>query len=274
MKTLTVILTLSLACLTASAQNLPKLPKGSKIVKAKQDGVERYAQQMKATGGIIVEPDTGKGHVSVLNLQSRMSDADINLVIALIRGTDSGYAFRREAAPKIETNGNRYQAYADALKSKVLVIIVDEPNEPSLVVAPESGWAVMNVAALEKGLNSDESKKKFFIPRCRKEFIRAYCYACGAGGSNFKDNLMTITKTPDLDFCGEFIPADTKRTIQTVLHERGLEPQSFKTYLRACHEGTAPAPTNDVQKAIWDKVHEIPSKPLKIEYNEKRDKGK
>ena len=132
----------------------------------------------------------------------------------------------------------------------------------------------MNVAALEKGLCSEESKKKFFIPRCRKEFIRAYCYACGAGGSNFKDNLMTITKTSDLDFCGEFIPADTKRSIQTALHERGLEPQIFKTYLRACNEGTAPAPTNEYQKAIWEKVHAIPDKPLKITFDPATQKGK
>ena len=25
-------------------------------------------------------------------------------------------------------------------------------------------------------------------------------------------------------------------------------------------------PTNDVQKAIWDKVHAIPTEPLKIKY--------
>jgi len=27
-----------------------------------------------------------------------------------------------------------------------------------------------------------------------------------------------------------------------------------------------PAPTNDVQKAIWEKVHAIPDKPITIEY--------
>ena len=40
----------------------------------------------------------------------------------------------------------------------------------------------------------------------------------------------------------------------------------------ACREGWASAPTNDVQKAIWDKVRAIPDKPLTIEYDPKKDK--
>ena len=42
----------------------------------------------------------------------------------------------------------------------------------------------------------------------------------------------------------------------------------YVTYRQACIEGWAPAPTNDVQKAIWEKVHSEkergPSHGLKI----------
>ena len=44
------------------------------------------------------------------------------------------------------------------------------------------------------------------------------------------------------------------------------------TYKRACREGWAPTPTNDVQRAIWEKVHAIPDKPLTIEFDPKIDK--
>ena len=40
------------------------------------------------------------------------------------------------------------------------------------------------------------------------------------------------------------------------------------TYLRACHLGWAPPPTNDVQRAIWEKIkaekERGPTKPITI----------
>ena len=43
-------------------------------------------------------------------------------------------------------------------------------------------------------------------------------------------------------------------------------------YRQACKEGRAPVPTNDVQRAIWNKVHQIPDSPLVIEFDPKRDR--
>ena len=50
------------------------------------------------------------------------------------------------------------------------------------------------------------------------------------------------------------------------LPELGVTPWKETTYKRACEEGWAPAPTNEYQKAVWDKVHAIPDQPLKIKY--------
>ena len=44
------------------------------------------------------------------------------------------------------------------------------------------------------------------------------------------------------------------------------------SYQKACEEGWAPLPTNDVQKAIWDKVHAVPKNPMKIEFDPKQGK--
>jgi hypothetical protein len=52
----------------------------------------------------------------------------------------------------------------------------------------------------------------------------------------------------------------------------GVTPTLVAHYRQACKQGWAPAPTNDVQRAIWNKVHELPSDPIKIKYDPKRDK--
>ena len=44
----------------------------------------------------------------------------------------------------------------------------------------------------------------------------------------------------------------------------GIKTLTIASYRTACHYGWAPAPTNDVQRAIWQKVHEMPAAPLKI----------
>jgi hypothetical protein len=53
----------------------------------------------------------------------------------------------------------------------------------------------------------------------------------------------------------------------------GVLPAQRATDMKACQEGWAPAPTNDVQKAIWEKVKaeksEKPSKPIKVNYDPK-----
>ena len=56
------------------------------------------------------------------------------------------------------------------------------------------------------------------------------------------------------------------------LEKRGVKMVKVGTYRQACQEGWAPAPKNDEQKAIWNQVHAIPDKPIKIEFDPKKDK--
>ena len=50
----------------------------------------------------------------------------------------------------------------------------------------------------------------------------------------------------------------------------GVTPARKGIYEAACQQGWAPAPTNDIQKAIWDKVHAVPATPMKIEFDPKK----
>ncbi len=80
---------------------------------------------------------------------------------------------------------------------------------------------------------------------------------------------VKLEKTYDLQ---NTLPQDVTMRQLKYLADMGGKPQSRTTYRKACEEGWAPAPTNDVQKAIWDKVHEMPTEPIKIKPETKKVK--
>ena len=59
------------------------------------------------------------------------------------------------------------------------------------------------------------------------------------------------------------------RNIMTHLLAIGVTRSQTFSYRELCTQGKAPAPTNDVQRAIWEKVkadkERGPSNPIKIE---------
>ena len=139
-----------------------------------------------------------------------------------------------------------------------------------MIAAPEDGWAAINVPKLSVGLDTDAAKAKFGPSRLRKEMMRAFAYACGCGGTGFPGNTLNVATVQALDYVDEFIPNDALQNILKLSKERGMTPSVMTTYNRACQEGWAPAPTNDIQKAVWDKVHTLPQNPIKIEYDPKK----
>jgi hypothetical protein len=82
--------------------------------------------------------------------------------------------------------------------------------------------------------------------------------------------MMASSSIEDLDSVQEFIPIDMERRWTDYLANLGVKPAHIRTYKQACKEGWAPAPTNEYQKAIWDKVHEPPATPMKIEFDPKK----
>ena len=113
---------------------------------------------------------------------------------------------------------------------------------------------------------------EFAESRYRKELIRAVCYAAGTPVTQFKGNIFTIAKARDLDHCPEMIPIDTMQRTAFRLKDLGVMPSYKTTYRKACVDGWAPAPTNEYQKAIWDKVHAMPTAPIKIKPETKKVK--
>ena len=81
---------------------------------------------------------------------------------------------------------------------------------------------------------------------------------------------MSVTSLSDIEASQEGIPYDKVISAQKFLKSRGYAPLIRAPYAKACREGWAPAPTNDIQKAIWDKVHAMPTAPIKIKPETKK----
>ena len=197
-------------------------------------------------------PGSQKGQVTFVNKQSRLPEGEIQAVCVVI-----------EKATKCKT----VLGTKEGAGAQVVIEVLDDATSPVMAAYPEDYRASVNVGRLDKNLKG-RALDKFFTARCRKELLRAFCFACGAGGSQYPNNIMAIGDVTDLDLCEEFIPGDTVLTCVMRLAKIGIKPTKFVSYAKACREGWAPAPTNEVQKIIWDKVQADkergPSNPITI----------
>ena len=81
---------------------------------------------------------------------------------------------------------------------------------------------------------------------------------------------MAAVRIEDLDAVGEFTPGDVIMRELDYLNACGVTGERWVTYKKACQQGWAPAPTNNIQQAIWNRVHAAPKNPMKIEFDPKK----
>lgn len=220
---------------------------------AATNAVQASSQPQKRfrVGGRVGQPNTARGYVAIVNAQDKVSIDELKAATESIR-KDDRYTF------------TFFKTVDEARGASMIIKFIDDPNKPVLTAAPEDSWAHVNVANLVNDLKSDEAKAKFLPLRARKELLRAFCYAAGAGGSAYKKNILDVASPRDLDYWGEFLPVDALERAKAHLKTRGLVPERYVTYRTACYEGWAPAPRDEVEKGIWDETHELPSEPITI----------
>lgn len=248
--------------LCASAQTMPG-PHGN--VKLNPKRAARIAQ----LGGFIQEPSTGNV-IRVVNAQSRVGRAAIevsaNNFLRILRlpyvidegkvdGCPMAYAFEMLQKPK----------------TGAVLLITDDQKTPSMLVAPESRWGIINVAALM----ADNPKQEVLDRRLQQELFRTAGHVLGAANSMMQPCLMrTVLCLNDLDRDESILPQpEPFQKMMLGGMQMGMLPARTTTYKRACEQGWAPAPTNDIQKAIWEEVKAAnsvaPTKGMKIKYDPK-----
>ena len=140
---------------------------------------------------------------------------------------------------------------------------IDNPALPIAIAATENGWGFLNVGALAVDNPSAELLEKRLTKELNRLFVSIHggiesitmpgCVTKPALGLNGLDALVCLQISPE-----------AYGKVNGFLYKAGYKQLHAGSYYEACEEGWAPAPTNSVQKQIWDKVHALPKAPIKI----------
>ncbi len=226
----------------------------------------RPASSIKPSGGLMFSAPTGK-HICILNDQQLVSTetleaAALDVKLQLHAPIEVIYA---------KNGGTIEEKIEDALKNDksigVLVAFVEDPILDSISFFPERGRCIVNVQALTK----DGADKERVANRAAKEVWRSIGMVLGAGESvGSYSILQRVTSLKQLDAITAKSPSPEQHNRMVDSIERlGIKMIKVGTYRDACRQGWAPAPTNEVQQAIWNEIHAIPAEPIKIKYEKK-----
>jgi len=229
-----------------------------------KDELSRAERIYIKTGGRIFKPGTRTGKILIINAQSRVKDYELDSAAGFLRDVMLLNASVTTGSPVTVENAASVKS---SLNAEVAVFVVDDAKLPVSLVAREERWAIFNVNKLE--LEKIDSVMRF--GRTKAELLRIIAHVCGSGDSQFPTSLMCAgDKISDLDKVDADLPIDVMNRMSDSLRKIGVTPAVKMTYRAACQEGWAPAPTNDIQKAIWDKVNAAPKTPMKIEFDPKK----
>ena len=238
------------------AEAFAKLTEEQKKILIRQTK-ERYEQR---TGGYVRKTDVQKGRIVFANAQKTVPAAELEkplakladfLKIAIDVVPAAAPASCRKDAP----------AFLKEHGANAVVYVVDSADAGALLVAPEDRWALVNLSALQG---------QDLTGRAQKELVRAFAYLCGAGASQFPESLTGPVMDPSgLDAISDYeLPIDVLQRFTEYLDGMGVKPYIQASYRTACKQGWAPAPTNDVQRGIWERVRADkergPARPLHI----------
>lgn len=150
-------------------------------------------------------------------------------------------------------------------KSNAAVFVGRRDDYPMALACSEQRWAFVNVGPLGTDGRNFES-------RFRTMLMRGIYRAIGSDASQAANSTMSPVHSPsDLDAITDLgVAMDTYMAVCQSFDALGIVPVEYGTYQDACELGIAAPPTNDVQKAIWDKVHQLPTEPIRIKPETKK----
>lgn len=204
-------------------------------------------------GGVAAEEDCDGGMVKIggegnvaLVASSRIPDDTIDTIARRLGGMLMVKVVHRQGAWSLEEAEFACEKY----ESKAVIFIVSDEAYPMSLVALESRWAIVNAVRLQS------SDAGLFARRLQKEVFRVASALLGGSSSKYKVSVMRgVFSVEDLDKrAGDVITFDLLMNIFNYMPQMGLKQYEVMSYRDACEEGLAPVPTNDVQRAIWEKT--------------------
>ncbi len=223
--------------------NPPKKPYNSKKTRRKA--------QIREEGGLVLAPATGRV-VRVVNAQARIPEIMFREVVMSVNDqTRLPFEITRPAAEgKTPTE---YVKEAFALEQTgVVIAVVDDADTPTLLLAPENGWIILNV----RKLAADNPLEGVLKARLTKEMWRAAAMVLGCYQSIQKECVTrVITSVKDLDAEPWLVASPEPFNKMHMTAERlGIQMHRVCTYKRACEEGWAAPPKTEIQKQVWERM--------------------
>ena len=259
MKNLAVLF-LALGVLVNGAADAAANDKKRDIAKKKA----RAAANIAAQGGIIYEEYKGNV-IRFASAQKCISIEDLKEIASGVQRTISIPVIVEEL--EAQSNKDLIKEVFSRGRTGAAIVIVDKECDPALLIAPEDSWAVVNVRKLVA-----DGKREKFVRRTRQEIWRALAFALNGTDSQMQPCIMTMVKNvKNLDRLSlEILSPEPLFKMQDGCSARNMRPSRKGTYRRACEQGWAPSPTNDVQKAIWAEFHAKPTEPMRIKFDPKK----
>ena len=215
-------------------------------------------------GGDMVRPGSQRGQITIVDCQSSVPKAIIEEGISYLI---------KETRFNIVRQEGKFAGISPTLVGDFSLYVIDDVNQPRMLVALEDRWAILNVSSLKTGRGT---QPQFLKARVLKELSRTFAALCGAMSSDFPDSLTTgIYNLDQLDRQEDNrLSVDVIARFAPSLANAKITPAEMTTYRKAVREGWAPAPTNDIQKAIWEQVkadkERGPTNPIKIPMPKKK----
>ncbi len=235
------------------------LAQAKKERETEEQKAARRARMYRKFGGPVVNTATMKGKFVFVNAQGAIAEeplretaksmADYLMSDFSLKHVDSPITLA-DASKTLKANG-----------ATAGVVIGRDANLPALTIIPDSLCAYINVMPLE-------GDDKLSPRRVRLEMWRALGYLFGIDFEGCM--LRPVRSMQELDELPNALSQEALYHISHSLEKAGITPSTRASYRTACKEGWAPAPTNDVQKAIWDTVHALPTEPIKIKPETKK----
>ena len=206
---------------------------------------ERQERILRMTGGALPRQCKEPG-IAFLNAQTQVPVAKLEATCHELARIFHASVYVRESKP-LDMNSIRR-----VLGHRVVIAICDAPGYPDILTAPDENWAIINMTEITR----DKPSTEVLAKRLDKQMQRAFGFTCGGSFTGHKACVMKPARTnAELDsITGYLIGPDIFANVASYIYQLKCAPGGTCTYLDACKEGWAPAPTNDIQKAIWEKV--------------------
>ena len=207
--------------------------------------------QYRHTGGFITKREANPGMFAFVNTQKGVGECVFSDDVAeMCRICKIDYMLTNRTTTV--TLANALEALKETRANAALFIVDDASIPTTLLFAPESRWGIVNIAALKK----DSPDSQVLERRLRREIWRGFSIVAGSYTTETPHCVLApVASLRDLDnIDGNTFSPEPLSRMEKNMRRFGIKPYYRCSYKAAVKQGWAPAPTNDVQKAVWEKV--------------------